>query len=172
MFERFGIYNVVLVTGPQRSGTTICARMIEHDTGLQDMGEQEFSATNEEQWGESVAGAAKAVMQCPGMARFIHEFGARHDLAVVFMIRSLTEVIASQRRINWAYEQFELKRYPAIYRNMPVAAAKLMYWMSFQKRRIANAYEVDYATLEKHPLWIPPGQRLDFHARQWNDATA
>ena len=42
MFEYLKEFPVVLVTGPQRSGTRICAKMIAHDTGHRFVDEREI----------------------------------------------------------------------------------------------------------------------------------
>ena len=90
MFEHLSNYNVVLVTGPQRAGTTITARMIAHDTGLRYIDESAFAATDEVRWRRVVKSSERAVIQCPGMARFCHEFGDRPDIAVAFCWRNLS----------------------------------------------------------------------------------
>lgn len=46
MFERMKGYGNILVTGPHRSGTTIAAEMIAHDTGMALVREEAFNFRN------------------------------------------------------------------------------------------------------------------------------
>ena len=47
VFEHLLNFAVVLVSGPQRSGTTICAKMIAHDTGHTYIPESEYQFHDE-----------------------------------------------------------------------------------------------------------------------------
>jgi hypothetical protein len=165
MFEHLGEFNRILVSGPQRSGTTLIARAIWQDTGLEYVDEQEFSAVNEAEWRAMVQLRENFVMQCPGMCRYIHEFGQEDDLAVVMCHRPIADIITSQERIGWEWEKYELLRYDLS--QGVIAEVKYGYWNEVQKRSINNAFDVYYSHLDQHPLWIPQEQRADFNRRQW-----
>ena len=162
MFDHLGDFNVVLVTGPQRSGTTLVARAISHDTGLRYIDERDLETVNVEAWRYLVAGVKWSVIQCPAMSAFVHEpgIGGRADLAVVFVIRPVEEIIASQERIGWKGEHSELIRCNALHG--PIATVKYDHW---DKRRamIANPFDVAYHDLEQHPLWVAEDERRGRH---------
>lgn len=168
MFEHLDNYSVVLVTGPQRSGTTIAARMIAHDTDLSYIDEQAFKATDVEKWRDIVERSLNVVIQCPGMCRWVHEYGDRDNVAVVMVCRPVEDIIASQRRIGWRYEAYELRSYEANGAR-PVARVKYDYWYEHQKGVILNAYELQYESLSNHPLWVPKERRRFFGPRQWRE---
>jgi hypothetical protein len=178
MFEHLDGFKVVLVTGPQRSGTTIVARMIAADTDLAYVDEQAFQATDVAKWRGLIETGDNFVIQCPGMCRWVHDYGLRDDVAVVMVRRDIDDIIASQKRIGWRYEQAEIANYadiPAQYASwlngheMTIAEIKYRFWEEHQRGLIQNAYTVDYESLASHPLWVPKERRRFFAPRQWRE---
>ena len=171
MFEHLSNYRVVLVTGPQRSGTTVCARAVSQDAGLRLVLEEAFGVHDDARWRALVESAQGAVIQCPTMCRYVDEYGDRDDVAVVLMRRPLAEILASQERIRWLYEHLELARYGV--ESGTQALVKYAYWDEHQRARIRHAYEVQYHDLCKHALWVPAEKRRRFRDRQTSEeATA
>lgn len=154
MFEYLESFSRIIVTGPQRSGTTIVARAIEHDLGRQYIDEQAFSAIDYFKFVFLVALADNFVMQAPGMCRFVHEVGIDNDIAVVTCRRNIDDIVASQERVGWQWEAFELSRYKIYQDDIPVSVVKYAFWDDVQKGMIPNAFDVDYESLRAHPLWI------------------
>jgi len=165
MFEPLGAYNVVFVTGPQRSGTTICARMIAHDTRLRYQDEQSFRATDEAAFHSVAVTAWGVVIQCPGMAHMVHKYAQQDDRAVVFMYRDIDDIMASRERIGWQYNDVELAHYGLTEGNS--AQVKYRHWEQVQRAQVANPFDVNYEALVGHPLWLPKDKRRDFKPRQW-----
>lgn len=161
-FEFLEKYDRVLVTGPQRSGTRVCAQMIAQDTGFAYVDEQEFGIGYLASFAE-IAGRDRVVIQCPGLCRYIHEFGG-DGTAVVLMRRNVRDIVASQRRIGWESEPEELALYGHSHETQ--AEAKYAFWDEFQERRIVHAFEIDFECLSEHPLWVPKRHRRDF---EWQD---
>ena len=166
MFEDFARYRAVLVTGPQRSGTTIAAKMIAADAGLRYVDESEWGVQDRAAWRRWVQDTRGAVMQCPSMSRYVHEFGHWDNVAVVWMRRSLKEIAASEKRVGWGGSDraYELARYGVKEGN--IAKLKYRYWREVQREKIVNAYEVKYASLEGHPLWVDAADRVGFEVKQ------
>lgn len=164
LFQGLERFNIVLATGPQRSGTTICAEMIAHDLPKFAMvREERFNVFDLVMFCDMVATSSRKVIQCPSMCRFVHWFGQRDDVAVVMMIRDMREILASQQRIEWE-EDFELARYNTT--SGPIAGVKYGYWHSYQKNFVKNKFEINYKDLRGHVLWVPKEQRAGFLARQ------
>ena len=170
MFEHLAQYNLILVTGPQRSGTTIAARMIAADTKHDYIDERDFEATGRAVWLDICARAHNAVIQCPGMARYVHEVGARPDVCVVYMLRDVGEIVASQKRIDWSHEPYEMSQYDSDWHRATIAETKAAYWMGHQRKLCAHPLEVAYGTMSAHPLWVPAKKRRTFRDRQWKVA--
>lgn len=176
MYEWMRDFHRIYVTGPQRSGTTICARIIAHDTGYRYVDEEEFGVHEYADLIRLVQETDESlVVQCPGISRWIHagELGGDPRSAVVWMLRPLHEIVASQQRIGWAKEADERAKYDDVNLSSlpgpeePVAKLKYAFWRQFQLARIAHPHEIGYYGLSWHPLWVPKGQRHGFAPRQW-----
>lgn len=166
MFERLARFRVVLVTGPQRSGTTIAAKMIVHDTGHHFVPEEEFGPHDVDAWRKLVREGQSVVIQCPTMCRYVHGFGDRDDVAVVLMRRPIRDIRASQERIGWPAEEREreLARYGM--QSGEPAPIKYLFWWAQQRHHVKHAFEVDFESLSAHPMWVPKERRADFGPRQ------
>jgi len=167
MFESLKKFEHIFVTGPQRSGTTICGKMIANDTGHNYIDEFKFGVANLEILRELVKTQKNNVYQCPGVCRFIHEFSA-DNTAIVLMRRSVADILASQERINWRCEKMELFKYKPDERHglETISEIKYRFWDTNQRLKIKNAFEVQYDFMSAHPMWIEKERRKTFHAKQ------
>ena len=163
IFDSFKGFNKILVTGPQRSGTTICAKMIEYDLGLDYIDENRVGVSKKYSVDSLMRATNRFVLQCPGIAYMAHTFKDIEDLAVIFMVRSVSDIIKSQERIEWPYEKLELKKYGA--EAGPIAEVKYRFWRRDQKPNMNNAFEINYKSLAAHKLWVE--ERKHFGPRQW-----
>jgi len=105
------------------------------------------------------------VVQAPACAHLCHTFGSAEDIAVVFVMRPVKDIITSQERIDWQYEKVEIKKYPKENRLATAAETKYAYWENVQRSLIKNSFEVWYEDLSTHLLWVE--DRDGFEARQW-----
>lgn len=167
MFEQLSEFNLILVTGPQRSGTTITAQMVAADSGLRYVDEREFLATDEDEFDRVLYDYSDAVIQCPGMCHRVDFHGWRDDVLVIMVRRDLDDIMASQRRIAWPWEQFELAHYGDYPQpGEPVASVKYRFFDEHQRGKIENVLDVQYKDLAAHPLWVAKRDRANFHSRQ------
>jgi hypothetical protein len=172
MFEYLANFQKILVTGPQRSGTTICAKMIAHDLKTIYVDERRVIRGRDKnlpfhEWLKGridtrLSQEVACVLHCPPASSFCHEFDP--EMAIVFMIRPIEEIIASQNRIGWKFEQQELSHYGTGLTG-PIAKVKYEHWQ-IQKQKIKNWFEVNYHSLSKHELWVSPEHRQNFAPRQ------
>jgi len=165
--QLWGCANIV-VTGPQRSGTTIVAHALAHDLNLtyfdeDDIGWEGATQNNHTALYQLLATNSGYVIQAPACAHICHTFP--QDTVVVFVRRDIEDIIASQERIGWQYEHIELEKYPVEYRAQTIAHTKYLFWESVQRTQIGYAYEIEYESLCGHPLWAD--SRKDFAPRQW-----
>lgn len=163
MFEHLAHYPRILVSGPQRSGTTIAAEMIAADTGYRVMREEAFDVYDVMKL-HKILHAKNIVVQCPTMVAFLPELADENTL-VVWMRRPVDEIIASQKRIRWQGESIERERLGLFEYDTPIAVAKYAWWAA-NKHRMAHTLEIDYASFAQHRLWIAPEQRQTFESRQ------
>lgn len=163
---QFSRFRIVLVTGPQRSGTQIGALAIAHDAGMGVVWERAFSVHNKDVWRQILKHSRYVAIQCPSMCRYVHEkgIGDQDDIAVVLMRRPLEDILMSERRIDWTGEAQELARYPN--GQSPVAQVKYEYWDQVQRKFVAHPFEIEYEGLSWHPLWVPKEERGGWGKRQ------
>ena len=167
--EQDGGWSNILVTGPQRSGTTLVAHALARDLALSycdedDIGWEEGGQNKEVVLRRTLACATGGyVFQGPACAHICHTLP--EDTVVVFMRRDVQDIEKSQKRIEWAYEQIEMDKYPPEYHQGSIAETKYHYWESVQQDQIRYSYEIEYESLREHPLWVEDKQ--EFTARQW-----
>lgn len=178
MFELIS-HKAILVSGPQRSGTRICSKMIANDTGLPYIDEVDIS--------ELFLGSAKTikviqnlvdtknfVLHCPPLMPWIHLV---HGALIVIMWRSVDEITRSAERINWkkghqefeynkmGYTRFGRLRPGFIKTDIPLAEIKYEFWNNYQRDRVVDYLGVQYSDLSKHPMWVSSDERSQF---RWN----
>lgn len=160
MFEYLKKYPLILVTGPQRSGTTICAKMVAHDTGYMLFDETDFGVTDSERFLHFTR-IHNVVIQCPHQLRIAHEIS---NAFVILMKRNITDIITSEKRVGWdkSWHMWE-KSFYTYTDPRPVSEIKYEYW---QKHKPQNYTEVEYESLKQHPLWFDKEHRKNFTGKQ------
>jgi len=161
MFERLQKFNRIIVTGPQRSGTRICSQMIARELGYQHIDERVFNVEDTVLFKKCLLNA-QYVIHCPAMCFAIDEF-CPYNAAVVMMIRNRDDIIASQRRIGWQYEEHELRKYGE--KEGPICDVKYRKWQQ-QKTMIKNHFEIEYESLKESPMWVEKEKRKQFMYNQ------
>ena len=173
MFEYLRDYQRILVTGPQRSGTRIAAKMIAADTGYEYIDETEFGVHSRKGL-RMLIRRDYIVVHCPALCRTIHNYSTA-DTQIVLMRRSIEDIIASEKRIGWEFGALdELWKYGVEYNELrrefaygaPVSIRKYEYWENEQRDRLLNYLELEYESLSAHPLWLPKEARTDFAPEQ------
>lgn len=160
MFEHLSVHPKIVVTGPQRSGTRIAAKMIAADTGHSFVDETEFGIKDVGAF-RQVLQRDNVVVQAPNMLKDLVD-DPPAGVFVVLMRRDLEQIHASEQRIRWAEvyggKKTELAKF-GLSEGDP-ATVKYNYWDSHEKR--APFLEVEYEALRRHPLWVPEDQRANF----------
>lgn len=163
MFNWLSQFRTIFVTGPQRSGTRICAQMIAHDTGYEYVDENDFGMDSLYHLSSILENKVDLVVHCPVLCRHIHLLTDENS-AVVLMRRNVEDIIASQKRISWRWEKLELARYDLT--TGVIAEVKYGFWNEYQRSRIRHAFEVQYNDLHLHPLWLERDVRGEFEPTQ------
>lgn len=160
-------FRVVVVTGPQRSGTTIAARIIAEESGMRYVDEDEYGTKDVTAWKRLIAEGDKLVIQSPAMARWVHEVARADDVMVVWMERPLGDILRSQKRIGWndATERVKYKDCEGYHDDAPVAQIKYRFWTVYQRGLVQHAMNLRYDDLTGHRLWMT--ERSGWGARQW-----
>lgn len=164
----------ILITGPQRAGTSIAAKIISQGTGLPYVDEEDINIDDlnlffKRHYGvnEGVICNKSYVMQAPGLSFICHRLPV--DL-VVFMQRDVNDIKKSAERISWIipWNDFEAHKY--LTEANSSWAVKYNKWREYQKPYMEQNnkmfFDLDYESLKSHPLWIDKSERTNFHARQ------
>jgi hypothetical protein len=164
MFEELAAHRRIAVTGPQRSGTTIVGQIIASDTGHRYIDELFFGIYGVEEWREALT-RDRVVVQCPHMLKLIVD-SPPPDVFVVLVRRDLSAIHASERRVGWeATMQGNSKELaPFSLTEGDSAQIKYDYWDSQPKN--FPFLEVEYDSIQTHPLFVDSLQRHSFRAKQ------
>jgi hypothetical protein len=172
MFQHLAQHDHIIVTGPHRAGTTFASEIIAEDLGYRLLPENSFGGKYPSHPFRSLfdklAGCqrakVKAVYHCPGLAPYIHLLDCFLP-AIVFMKRSVEDIVASERRIKWEGQEKRLIK--SYYRDEGVlAAVTYETWEKYQKPLITHPYDLEYESLNAHPRWVPKEQRANFTNHQ------
>jgi hypothetical protein len=96
----------IVVTGPQRSGTTITTKIISQLLHYEAHYEEEFDVDDIIlfckilSFNSADQDLTGKVLQAPGLSSMMHFLG-KSDVAVIFLFRDIAEIQESEIRINW-----------------------------------------------------------------------
>lgn len=170
MFEFLkGETSRILVTGPQRSGTTIAAKIIAADTGLRFVDETEFGTQSPPDWKKYVFAHDDIVVQCPTMFRYCAEGNVPDGALVVLVRRELEKIHESEDRINWRdeWERVELNRLTGLLPDRATGdVAAWKYWLWDGGLHPDFYMEIEYESLATHSLFVPTELRANFAPKQ------
>jgi hypothetical protein len=163
-------FKKILVTGPQRSGTTIASRILAEELKLNWCLEELIDVDNLEKFFKLHFERDEYVLQAPGLSYICHQLPVD---AVVFVWRNDDDIAKSATRISWESNEYELRKYffeplweDGIHPYPNSWKLKKTVWETRQIKTIQQAFTLDYESLKTHPLWIDREQRTHFHARQ------
>lgn len=154
----------ILVTGPQRSGTTIAAKILAADLGYTYVDEREVGVRSMTRLFEALK-RDKVVIQGPCFCSQVHWIDSENTL-IVMMIRNVQDIEASQERIEWKEEELELRNY---FRTVgKISNVRYKVWEDFQKPAMRLPFvELEYESLKSHIMWVDKESRKQFDRRQF-----
>jgi hypothetical protein len=149
MFEHMAGHRAIVVTGPHRSGTTIAAEMIAHDTGKWCVREEAFNYRN-------IIEAERVVYE-GGVIQgpYLLPWAPILDAHIVYVHRDHDAIAASVRRLRERGISTPLF-------SAPQALALWRQWWG----QLNSADVVLYDALRRHPLWVEPEKRKRWGHRQ------
>lgn len=156
-------FKTILVTGPQRSGTRIASKILANDLNYLFIDEQNIRIDSIKRLISYGEDDFNKVIQCPGLSSVIHLL-ADEETAVVMMKRPIEDIVASQERIGWAYEDYEKLKYSSK-KDKTISEIKYDAWES-QKLFMNESFEIDFDSLSFHEMWIDKKERSKFNHNQ------
>lgn len=161
-------YDNIVLTGPQRSGTRIGAKILSSELGYEYVDEVEVRVDSLYRLRWVIEQPYQKVVQCPGLCRYAVFLESVGNTAIVLMKRNVQDIVASQDRIGWTerFQDLERALYPRPYSALSIALCKYAYWDEIQRRRLEHGYELEYESLAEHALWVPQSLRADWDFTQ------
>lgn len=105
------------------------------------------------------------VVHCPEHCAYVHLYAGVDNVAVVMIRRNIEDIITSQERVGWGFEWLEMKHYPGEER--PISKVKYRHWDNYQKKMLGKqAFEIEYESLNIHPMWVDKEYRVEFATSQ------
>ena len=182
--EGFKKYDRIVVTGPQRSGTRIAAKIIADIIRWSWFNEQEITYRgqgHDERYFYWVNDPERqsTVLQCPKISHACHL--TPKSTLVVFMLRDVQEILESDAHRMKSFQRHQkttgkVFSVSSVFTDKRKQYSKLFYdskelsleetpqavydvWNNIQKKEDFNWYELDYTLLEQHELWIHQATR-------------
>ena len=158
MFEHLKKFSNIVISGPQRSGTRIAAKIIASDTGKNYIDER-YISFHDFRLLQYYLQKGRVVVQCPGLCHLLHNI-KRENTLIIMVRRSIEEIISSEYRV-WEKdsERIELLKYG--YTDGIISKIKYSFWDSEQRAILGRrAKEINFNDLESHHLFIK--ERKDF----------
>lgn len=161
-------FDVIIVTGPQRSGTTIASVMIGMDLGFKVIDEEEFLVYDFDFMVKTCSLYKKYVVHCPAMFHKLEDVNlALPNAALVVMKRDIKDIQNSQKRIKWN-EAYDKKITGCLNdsRTMSEIDYEKFYFIK-NKLSFPLILEMEYESLIEHELWVDKSMREGFRPKQW-----
>lgn len=184
--------SVMLVTGPQRSGTTFAAAAFAQQLAWAFVGERAFGMRNSTRLLAAIAAATRpTVYHLPALSHEVHTLAERmppsRHVVVIFVARDCWDVEASERSVTYGSnnETWTCHEAPRERRNFeklsqffeptdPICIVKQRVWQRLQKDAVDRtpgwrAYTVGYDTLETFAAagaWRNASERKHFASHQ------
>jgi len=152
MFESLKDFNNIVVSGPQRSGTRIAAKIIAFDTGKTYIDEKDINF-NDFRLLEWYIKRGNSVIQCPALCHLLQNI--TDESTLVIMVRRPVDTIINSEAKNWneTSRLQELHKYGRC--NGIISQIKYEFWTEVQHPILgARGMEVYYNKLDVHPLFI------------------
>jgi hypothetical protein len=174
LLEQCKDYDTIIVSGPQRSGTTYGAFVIAKDLKYMRVDENAFGVHRYDGFSEKIK--PKSVIQAPALTHKLHHIDSPSTL-IIFMMRDDKEIQESEDRIEWHPSGFigERRKYYKEFldykdvidlfeRSSPM---KKWIWKNYQKDKMQVDYvEFNYNELKNSSHWVDSKNRKEFKSKQ------
>jgi hypothetical protein len=168
-------YSKVIVSGCQRSGTTILAKMLSVSLGYDFVDEDDFGTHSPKRFNDELSKIGTKVIHAPAVSHILHRI-TQPNCVVLFVHRPYADIRRSMERIGWlkrGEETREMNKYKKTFNNldftMGIEELKPITWCTLQRpNMVAASREVEYgcAYMKHHPLWVKDEKRGSFKPKQ------
>ena len=175
-------YSKIIISGCQRSGTTIIGKMISTDLKYTYIDENEFLIDNWSEFKHVISTEKKVVIHCPALShllQYVRPTASSHsDCIIVWVTRPFNEIRDSMNRIDWGEQREKMEKlkyyrtYPSysnFIQNNPIEKVKYLIWNEVQIKDLQVPYIVlDYHSdyVKNHSLFVDKLNRINFQPKQ------
>lgn len=168
-------YKRIVVSGPQRSGTTYTAKQLSIDLEYRHVDEFEFGINFYDRFIQKL-GTENVVIQAPAITHELERIDLK-DTLVIWMCRDFKDIEKSEDKINWHPREsiHEFNKYLRKFKNIVdkikefsrSAPMKTYVFKNIQKEKMKTDWTyVEYELLETSPNYISKEIRKGFKAKQ------
>lgn len=168
-------YKYIIISGPQRSGTTYVSEELATELNYRHVDEMEHGIFQINKM-LSFIGTMPVVIQAPALSHKLHTISNK-DTLVVFMMRNDHEITESEDRINWhkKHSQGEFNNYARefvenkdkINSFKRCAPMKKWIWNNLQKNEMqVSCTELQYDLIKQSKGYIAKEDRTNFKKKQ------
>ena len=152
MFETLTEFNNIVISGPQRAGTRIAAKIVASDTGKMYVDEKDINF-HDIRLLEWYLLKGNVVIQCPALCHLLHTISI--DSTLIIVVRRPIDEITTSEDLKWDEESRLKELYKYGHSNGIISLVKYNYWDNFQKPILGErAREINYHNLDRHHLFI------------------
>lgn len=168
-------YDYIIISGPQRSGTTYVAKELAIELKYRHVDEFEHGISRFNRMLEYVKEESK-VIQAPGLSHKLHQIINKNTL-VVFMMRNNLDISRSEDRINWHknYSKVEFNSYRLQFPEKVdridsferCAPMKKWVWRRHQRHRMKVPFlQLPFDFIKESKGYVKKKDRINFSPKQ------
>jgi len=161
--EELRDFDVILISGPQRSGTTFAGHALAKLLGYWFIDELIYDVNDVEKF-DNICRMKKVVIQCPGMVHRLSDYS--QFAALVYMIRNVDDIIASQERIGWDWEEYEFEKLEGMNLESDIIAEAKYELLPFFRSIFKLLIELEYDSMNVAEGFVPKEDRKNFLNKQ------
>lgn len=166
-------YKKIIVTGPQRSGTTFFSNALSKELGFENIDEGKYKVHREDLFLKELK-RKNIVVQAPAMSYMVHLLEEDNDICIIFIFRDDAEIIKSEKRIKWHLNHFqtEKSKYVKMFgidmiKYKKNCKMKKYAWNFIQKKQLKNDHlEICHSVLKEFDGFLKKTERANFKPKQ------
>lgn len=144
-------YKKIVVSGCQRSGTTIMAKAIAHEIKYIHHDESDFGVDNELRFSKIIENDENSVIQAPALLHILPKY-VNDNVLIVIIERNPVDVIKSMIRVNWFkhHGRREYRKYKSEPINQPIE----LYNTKLEFANTFNNIRINYEEIKNSDLYV------------------
>lgn len=152
--------NKVIISGCQRSGTTIAALAIATEIDRRFVDENVYKVENQELFHKQFTSPEKSVIHAPAMLHILNHY--QNKALIVIMERDINDVVKSMKRIGW-FKGHGKREYSKFKEGVPNSPEEI-YKVKAEFASTLKCVILPYSELKKSRMYVD--KRNNWHFKQ------